>query len=76
MVKNLPANAGDVREVVSVPGLGRSPEGERGNPFQCSCLENPMDRGAWPAIAHAVTKNWTRLSTQGILKEWYQQHHG
>ena len=47
VVKNPPTNAGDVRDVVSVPGLGRPPGGGHGNPLQCSCLENPMDRGAW-----------------------------
>ena len=47
MVMNPPANAGDIRDVVSVPGLGRSPGGEHGNPLQYSYLENPMDRGAW-----------------------------
>jgi len=46
-VKNPPANAGDIRDVGSVPGLWRSPGGEYGNPLQYSCLENPMDRGAW-----------------------------
>ena len=58
----------------SVPGSGRSPAERKGNPLQYSCLENPMDRGSWWAIFHEVTKNWTRLSTQGILKQWYQQH--
>ena len=47
MVKNPPANAGDVRNVGSIPGLGRSPEGGHGNPLQYSCLENPTDREAW-----------------------------
>ena len=48
----------------SVPGSGRSPgEGHR-NPIQCSCLENPMDRGAWRATIHGVTKNQTQLSDQ------------
>ena len=46
MVKNLPANAGDIRDQDSIPGSGRSPGGGRGNPLQCSCLENPMGRGA------------------------------
>ena len=46
MVKNLPANAGDARDVGSIPGAGISPGGGNGNPVQCSCLENPMDRGA------------------------------
>ena len=49
MIKNLPANAGDIREAGSNPGLGRSPGGGHGKPLQCSCLENPMDRGAWQA---------------------------
>ena len=49
VVKNPPANAGDIRDAVSIPGLGRSPGGENGNPFQYSYLENLMDRGAWKA---------------------------
>ena len=44
VVKILPANAGDIRDRGLIPGLGRSPGGENGNPLQCSCLENPMDR--------------------------------
>ena len=47
VVKNLPANAGDVRYTGSIPGLGRSPGRGHGNPLQYSCLENPTDRGAW-----------------------------
>ena len=47
VVKNLSANAGDVKDVSLIPGLGRSPGGRRGNPVQYSCLENSMDRGAW-----------------------------
>ena len=49
MAKNLPANAGDVRDEGSIPGLGRSPGEGNDNPVQYSCLENPMDRGAWQA---------------------------
>ena len=49
-VKNLPANAGDVRDMGSIPGSGKSPGGGNGNPCQHSCLENPMDRGAWWAL--------------------------
>ena len=49
MVKNSPANAGELRDAGSIPGLGRSPRGGNGNPLQCSCLENPMDGGAWRA---------------------------
>ena len=56
MVKNPPANAGDVRNVGSIPGLGRSPGGGTGNPLQDSCLENHMDRGAWQAIVQRVAK--------------------
>ena len=61
VVKNPPANAGDIRGVGSVSGLGRSPGGGHHNPLQYSFLENPMDRGAWRATAHRVTKSWTRL---------------
>ena len=61
MVKNPPANAGDVRDEGSIPGLGRSPTGERnGNPLQYLCLENSMDRGAWWAAVHRVAKSRTR----------------
>ena len=60
VVKNPPANVGDLRCSV-IPGLGRSPGGERGNPPQCSCVENPMDRGVWWATDHRVTKSGTRL---------------
>ena len=59
VVKNLPASAGDVRDESSFPGLGRSPGGGHGNPFQYSCLENRMDRGAWWATVHRVAKSWT-----------------
>ena len=53
--------AGDVRDMDSTPGLGRSPGGGHGNPLQYSCLENPMDRGAWWAMAHGVAKSQTGL---------------
>ena len=59
VVKNPSANAGDVRELDSIPGLGRSPRGEHGNPIQYSCLENPMERGAWGATVHRVAKSQT-----------------
>ena len=62
VVKNLPANVGDLRDSSSIPGSGRSPGGGRGNPLQCSCLENPMDRGAWRATVHGVAKGQTLLS--------------
>ena len=56
VVKNMSANAGDLREASSIPGSGRSPEGGHGNPIQYSYLENPMDRGAWWATVHRVTE--------------------
>ena len=56
VVKNLLANARDIRDMGLIPGLGRSPGGEQGHPLQYSCLENPMDRGAWRATVHGVTK--------------------
>ena len=59
VVKNPPANAGDERDMDSIPGLGRSPGGGHGNPLQYSCLESPMKRGAWPATVHRITKGWT-----------------
>ena len=55
-VKNPPSNAGEIRDMGSVPGSGRFPGEEHGNPLQCSCLENPMDRGAWRTIVHRVTE--------------------
>ena len=58
MVKNRPANAGDM---VSIPGSGRSPGEENGNPLQYSCPGNLMDRGAWQATIHGITKSRTRL---------------
>ena len=58
-VKNLPANA---RDAGSIPGSARSPGEGNENPLQNSCLENPMDRGAWWATVHGITKSWTQLS--------------
>ena len=57
MVKNLPANAGDIRDVGSIPGWRRSPGGGHVNPLQYPCLENPMDRGAWGATVHGVAES-------------------
>ena len=62
MVKNPPASAGDTGDAGLIPGLGRYPAGGNGNPVQYSCLENPMDRGAWWAIVHGVAKSQTQLS--------------
>ena len=61
MVKNPPANAGDIKDVGSIPGSGRSPGGGYGNTLQYSCLENPMDRGAWRTAVHRAAKNQARL---------------
>ena len=59
-VKESACQAGDMS---SIPGLRRSPGGGNGSPLQCSCLENPTDRGAWWATVHGVTKSWIQLST-------------
>ena len=61
VVKNPPANAGDISDVGLIPGSGRFPGEGPGNPLQYSCLENPMDKGAWRATTHGVTKSWTQL---------------
>ena len=61
MVKNPPVNAGDIRDVRLIPGLGRSPGEGNGNPLQYSCLENPMDRGAWQAPVHGASKSQSQL---------------
>ena len=62
MVKNPLANARDLRDAGSIPELGRSPAEGLDNPLQYSCLHNPLDRGAWRATVHGVTKSQTRLS--------------
>ena len=59
--RNLLAGAGDLRDIGSIPGSGRSPEGRHGNSLKYSCLENHMDRGAWQAAVYRVVKSWTRL---------------
>ena len=63
-VKNLPANAGDVRDTGSIPASGISPGRRHGNPLQYSCLENPMDRVAWQAIVHGVVRGRHNLLTK------------
>ena len=63
-VKNLPANTGALGDTSLIPGWGRSPEGGNGNPLQYSCLENPMDRGAWQARIHGVAESRMRLATE------------
>ena len=61
VVKNPPPSAGDIRDTGLIPGSGKSPGGEHGNPLQYSCLENPIERGAWQATVHGVTKSLTQL---------------
>ena len=61
VVKNPSANAGEARDLGSIPGLGRFPGGGHGNPLQYSCLENSMDRGAWQATIHRVTQSRTQV---------------
>ena len=63
VVKNPPAGAGDARDLRLIPGSGRSPEIGNDNPLQYSCLENSMERGAWQATVHGVTKCQTQPST-------------
>ena len=58
VVKNMPTNAGDIRDLGLIPELGRSPGEGHGNSLQYSCLENPMDRGAWRVMNHTVEKSW------------------
>ena len=69
-------SACSARDLGSIPGSGSSPGGENGNPLQSSCLENPMDRGAWWAAVHGVVKSWTRLqftaSTFKVASSCYQ----
>ena len=60
-VKTLPSNAGDIRDMGSIPGFRRSPGEAYGNPLQFSCLEKPVKRGSWWATVHSVAKSWTCL---------------
>ena len=61
MVKNMPANAGDIRDVGLIPGSGKSPGKGQSNPLQYWCLENPLDRGALQATVQGVAESWTQL---------------
>ena len=69
VVKNPPANAGDIRDACLISALGRSPGGGHSNPLQYSCLENPMDRGPWWSTVHGVAKSWTQ-------QRWLSTHAG
>ena len=66
VIKNLPANARDIRDVEKILRSGRSPGGGHGNPLQYPCLDNPMDRGAWWASVHRLAKSWTWLNQLNI----------
>ena len=63
VVKNLPANVGDARDLGSIPGLGRSPAGGNGNPLQYSCLENSKERGTWQGVIQGAAKSRIQWST-------------
>ena len=67
VVKNLPASAGDIRNMGSIPGLGRFLGGGHGNPLQYSCLENPMDRRAWWVTVHRITKSQTEVTENASI---------
>ena len=68
LVKKLPASSGDTADIGSVPGSGRSPGEGNGNPLQYSCLENSMDREAWLATVHGITKSWAQLNTHAQIQ--------
>ena len=77
VVRNLPASAGDIRGTSSIPASGRSPGGGHGNPLQYSCLENPLDRGAWQANVHRVAKSPTwRLNAHTTELSRYKRLYG
>ena len=77
VIKDLLASAGDLRDMGSIPGLGRSPGEWYDNPLQYSCLENTMDRGAWQATVHRVAKSRTKATyTQTSVTSFFQQSGG
>ena len=75
VVKNLPANAEDIKDASSIPGFRSFPGGGHDNPLKYSCLENPMDGGAWEATVHGVAKSWTWLKCLSIplfkIMHWF-----
>ena len=73
VVKNPPVNAGDIRDASLIPGSGRSPREGNGNPLQYSCLENPMDSGAWWATVHEVAKVKHKLTTKPPQQKYNHQ---
>ena len=75
MINNPSASAGDVRDMGSIPGSGRSPRGGNGNPLQDSCLRDPMNRGAWWATVHVVTKELDMTESAYVLTYTYIHVH-
>ena len=67
-------SAGDTADLSLIPGWGRSPGEGNGNPLQYSCLKNPLDKGAWWATVHGVTKSQTRLSMHTQMRVWIKSH--
>ena len=77
VVKNPPANARDIKDVSLIPELGRSPGGGNSNPFQYSCLENPMNRGVLQATVRGIPKNWEEKgTTEDEMAGWHHQLDG
>ena len=76
VVKKTPANAGDISDVGSLSGIRRSTREGNGNPLQYSCLENPMDRGAWQATVHRVTKSQTQLKQLSTAHQTKERESG
>ena len=74
MAKNLPANAGDIRDLGSIPGSGRAAGGEHSNTLQYSCLENPMDRGTWWSTVHRVALSRTQLKRLSIHAHMHKEY--
>ena len=74
VIKNQTARAGDLKEAVSIPGLGRSSGGEHSNPLQSSCLENPKDRGAWQATVYRVARESDMTGVSGLTVMDKQSH--
>ena len=75
VAKNPLTNAGDIRDMGSIPGSGRCPGGGHSSPFQHSCLENSMDRGPWQTTVHRVTKSWTQLKRFSMHAQKMAKNH-
>ena len=75
VVKNLPATAGDLRDMGLILRLERSPGGGHGNPLQYPCLENPLDRGAWQFTVHRIAKSWAQLKRPSLHTLWLHSNY-